>query len=99
MRERLLGVVLGLGAVIAVGSARGEAAYCLDLRNDATLQVVSYNNVGEFVRYGQPAPPVAAPTDVPFAVETLAPAAPDAPLAPHGAPLAYSIIDKREETI
>src|SRR5512137_1523454 len=97
MRERLLGVVLGLGAVIAVGSASGEAAYCLDLRNDATLRIVSYNNVGEFVRYGQPALPVAAPTDVPFAVETLAPMAPDAPLTPHGGLPTYSIIDKSEE--
>jgi len=99
MQERWLGVALGLGAVIAIGSAGGEAAYCLDLRNDAALQIVSYNNVGKFVRYGHPALPVTAPTGVPFAVETLAPSAPDAPLAPHGGLLTYSIIDKSEEPI
>ena len=99
MRERLLGAVLGLSAVIAIGSASGEAAYCLDLRNDAALRIVSYNNIGEFVRYGQPALPVTAPTGAPFAVETLAPPAPDAPAAPHGGRLIYSIIDKSEEAI
>jgi len=99
MQERWLRVALGLGAVIAIGSAGGEAAYCLDLRNDAALQIVSYNNVGKFVRYGHPALPVTAPTGVPFAVETLAPSAPDAPLAPHGGLLTYSIIDKSEEPI
>jgi len=99
MQERWLGVALGLGAVIAIGSAGGEAAYCLDLRNDAALQIVSYNNVGKFVRYGHPALPVTAPTGVPFAVETLAPSAPAAPLAPHGGLLTYSIIDKSEEPI
>jgi hypothetical protein len=99
MPMRLLGAVLGLSAVIAIGSASGEAAYCLDLRHDAALRTVSYNNIAEFVRYGQPALPVAVLTGGPFAADTPWLPAPDAPRAPHGGPLTYSIIETREESI
>jgi len=90
MLERLSGVVVGLGAALAIGSASGEAAYCLDLRNDTTLRIASYNNVGEFVRYEQSAVPVAAPTSSLSAIETL---------PPHGSALTYSIIAKSEERV
>jgi hypothetical protein len=99
MLARLSGVVLGLGAVLAIGSASGEAAYCLDFRNDTTLRIPSYNNVGEFVRYEQPAVPVVAPTSSLSAIETLTPPAADLSLPPHGSSLTYLIIEKREEHV
>lgn len=56
MRTSWVCGMLGLTAVVAIGSLGAEAAYCLEARNDASPRIVSYNDVGEFVRYGQPAP-------------------------------------------
>ena len=99
MFARLLGVVLGLVAVLVIGSATVEAAYCVDLRDDATLRIVSYNNVGEFVRYDQRAVSLAAPANAPAAIETPAAPAPDLSLARNAAPLTYSIVEKNEEQV
>jgi hypothetical protein len=86
MRTSWVCGMLGLTAVIAVGSSAAEAAYCLEARNDASPRIVSYNDVGEFVRYGQPAPHGAALTG-------LQPAAP----VLREDPLTYSVIDASEE--
>ena len=99
MLERLSGVVLGLGAALAIGSASGEAAYCLDFRHNATPRIASYNNVGEFVRYEQSAVPVAAPISSLSVIETPTPPALDLSNPPHGSSLTYSIIEKREERV
>lgn len=80
--------LLGLTAVIAIGSSGAEAAYCLEARNDASPRIVSYNDVGEFVRYGKPAPPGVA-------LAGLRSAAPE----PRADPLRYSVIDASEELI
>jgi hypothetical protein len=96
----LSGVVFGLSAALAVGSsASGEAAYCLDFRNDTALRIASYNNVGEFVRYEQSVVRVHAPTSSRSAIETLPPPAPDLSLPPRGSSLTYSIIEKSEERV
>jgi len=88
MRTSWVCGMLGLTAVIAIGSSGVEAAYCLEARNGASPRIVSYNDVGEFVRYGQPAPRGAA-------LAGLQPAAPE----PRGDPLTYSVIDVSEEAI
>jgi hypothetical protein len=80
--------MLGLTAVVAIGSSGAEAAYCLEARNDASPRIVSYNDVGEFVRYGQPAPRG-------IALAGLQPAAPES----RGDPLTYSVIDVSEEAV
>ena len=99
MRARLLGAVFGLGAVLVIGSATGEAAHCLDFRNDATPRIASYNNVGEFVRYEQRAASLASPANSPSAVETRAAPALDLSLARHASPLIYSIAEMSEEHV
>ncbi len=55
MRTSWLCRMLGLAAVLAVGSSGAEAAYCLAAPNDVSPRILSYGDVGAFVRYGQPA--------------------------------------------
>ena len=97
MRISWVGGMLGAFAVIAIGASRAGAAYCLDTSNDVSPRIVSYGDVAEFVRYGRPALPAAAPAMQPSA--PLAPPTPDASLVPHLGPLGYSVIDVSEEAI
>lgn len=88
MRTSWVCGLLGVTAVIAIGSSRAEAAYCLQARSDISPRIVSYSDVGAFVRYGQPGLREFAMLGRPLAASE-----------PQASPLAHEVMDVSEEAV